>query len=164
MFDWYFLSLQTAALSSALVAGVFLTFSDFVMRSLAKAGETAGAIVMQNINREVFRWIFMCLLLGMSIASPILAGIAAQSAEDPARYWVLAGGITYFLGVFGVTMAVNVPRNNRLELIDTAEPAALEYWKMYLSEWTFWNHLRTASAALAAVSFLVAGNLRLLAG
>ena len=50
-----FLLIQFAILAYALVGGVFLAFSDFVMRPLALTGGAGGVEVMQSINREVLR-------------------------------------------------------------------------------------------------------------
>ena len=41
---------QGAVIACALVVGVFLTFSDFVMRSLNWSSPEAGIEVMQSIN------------------------------------------------------------------------------------------------------------------
>ena len=62
--------------ASAIVAGVFLTFSDFVMQSLAAANPAGGIQSMQIINRKVFKTVFMVLLLGMSALSPALISYA----------------------------------------------------------------------------------------
>jgi uncharacterized membrane protein len=36
----------------------------------------------------------------------------------------------------------------------TAEAA--EYWPAYIREWTFWNHVRTAASAAAALTYVLA--------
>ena len=41
------------------------------MRSLAIPGGSGGVEAMHAINREVFRWIFMALFLGMASYFPI---------------------------------------------------------------------------------------------
>ena len=71
---WFFIVCEISVIACGLVSGVFLTFSDFVMRSLDGARTAAGVEVMQVINREVFRSVFMFLLLGMSALSPFLIG------------------------------------------------------------------------------------------
>ncbi|MEM9441833.1 MAG: hypothetical protein AAGA73_15430 [Pseudomonadota bacterium] len=65
---------QFVILAYALLGGVFLAFSDFIMRSLANTGGTGGIEAMQVINREVFRWVFMALFLGMAAGSLFLVG------------------------------------------------------------------------------------------
>ena len=56
-----FLATQLAVIATGLVAGVFLTFSDFVMRSLSASEAIAGAEAMQEINRKVYGSIFLTL-------------------------------------------------------------------------------------------------------
>ena len=58
------------AMATGLVAGVFLTFSDFVMKSLFAAEPAAGTEAMQIINRKVYNSIFMVLLIGMIRSRP----------------------------------------------------------------------------------------------
>ena len=53
-------------------------------------------------------------------------------------------------------MACNVPRNERLKALTAESPAAHEYWRTYLREWTRWNHVRTAAALAAAACGIVA--------
>ena len=65
--QWMLLASEFSVIAFALVAGVFLTFSDFVMRSLAATQPAGGIEAMQQINRKVFRTLFMVLLIGMAI-------------------------------------------------------------------------------------------------
>ena len=73
MSPFFFILLQFAILAYALVGGVFLAFSDFIMRSLSLTGGVGGVEAMQVINREVFRWVFMALFLGMAAVSLLVA-------------------------------------------------------------------------------------------
>jgi uncharacterized membrane protein len=57
----------------ALIAGVFLSFSDFVMRGLAQAPDTAGPNAMVGINWTVNHSIFMVLFIGLLAVSVALA-------------------------------------------------------------------------------------------
>ncbi|WP_299417885.1 anthrone oxygenase family protein [uncultured Sulfitobacter sp.] len=147
---------QVSVVAYALVAGVFLTFSDFVMTSLAKA-DPAGAIqTMQIINREVFRTIFMVLLLGMSAVSPMIVVYAIGTDIGYAQNWIVAAGALYFLGTFIVTLVFNVPMNNRLDRMQFNSAEAAAYWLRYVPAWRFWNWVRTIAAALASLCLLIA--------
>ena len=154
---WFFYLCQFSIIASVLVAGVFLTFSDFVMRSLNGAETSAGIEVMQVINREVFRTVFMVLLLGMSVLSPILFGLAYQTLTGPAAYWIMAGAAAYFVGTFAVTVVFNVPMNVHLDGLDHTSDEAASYWSgTYFPDWTFWNYVRAIAAAIAGACFLAA--------
>ncbi|MCV6592642.1 MAG: DUF1772 domain-containing protein [Silicimonas sp.] len=150
---FFFLFLQIAILAYALVAGVFLAFSDFIMRSLAITG--GGVEAMQVINREVFRWVFMTLFLGMAAASVVIAGSAWLTLEGPAAMLILAGALVYFFGCFAVTIFFNVPMNEALAGMALGEAATRDYWLgTYVPRWTFWNSVRTVASALAAALLL----------
>lgn len=145
------LSLTLTALATALVGGVFLTFSDFVMRSLSAATPEAGMEAMQLINRKVYQSVFMVLLLGLV---PVVIALALAEGSR----WTIAGGVIYLAGVMGVTMLGNVPMNKRLDLL-RRDPAGLAYWRDYAHRWTRWNHVRSVASILAAASFLIAAGL-----
>lgn len=154
---WFFALSQVSIIACAVVSGVFLTFSDFVMRSLDGAKTAAGVEVMQVINREVFRSAFMFLLLGMSALSPILIGYAYFRLEGPAGDLIMTGGTIYLAGVFVVSLVFNVPMNNRLEAKDYASAEAATYWtNTYMPQWTFWNYVRAVASAASAICFLAA--------
>ena len=82
--QWMLYASEFSVIAYALVAGVFLTFSDFVMRSLAATQPAGGIEAMQLINRKVFRTLFMVLLIGMAVVSPIMAAFAIWQEGGPA--------------------------------------------------------------------------------
>jgi len=156
-FDWFFFICQGAIVAASLVSGVFLTFSDFVMRSLRGAGAESGIKVMQIINREVLATLFMVLLLGLAVVSLFLAGYAGLWISGSVSAMVVVGSLLYLVGVFGVTLVFNVPMNQRLETMDCASNEAMDYWaRIYLPRWTFWNSVRTAASAGTAICILIA--------
>jgi uncharacterized membrane protein len=146
-----------SVVASALVAGVFLSFSDFVMRSLNKTDRPGGIEAMQIINREVFRTFFMVLLIGMSALSVVLIWLAWPTSAGMSRSLIIAGSATYILGVFAVTLLGNVPMNIRLDRLDHRKAVTNAYWAdAFYPRWTLWNHVRTFAAIAASVSFLLA--------
>lgn len=147
--------IQFAILAYALIGGVFLAFSDFIMRSLAHTRGTGGLEAMQIINREVFRWVFMSLFLGMTIVSLIITVYAAFYLEAPAATLITASGLVYLIGCFGITVLFNVPMNEALASMDSGSTTAKEYWtKTYLPRWTLWNTIRTIACVLSAAMLL----------
>ncbi len=144
-----------SGLLMALVAGVFLAFSDFVMRSLSDASPRAGIESMQLINRKVYSSVVLVWLLGLVPVSAILSAYAWAFVQGPAQAWFVAGGVFYFVGTFMVTMLGNVPMNRRLDTMATDVAATQIYWISYATFWTMWNHVRTVASALAAGSFLI---------
>jgi len=152
---WLLLTYEVSLISCALVAGVFLTFSDFVMRSLNGARTSAAVEVMQGINREVFKTVFMVLLIGMWGLSAALGAFAYLGALGSSSTAILWAAIVYSIGVAGVTLVFNVPMNTRLATKDYDSPKGAAYWTdVYYPRWTFWNWLRGVASAVAAVFYL----------
>ncbi len=147
---------QIAVIACGLVSGVFLTFSDFVMKSLAATEPAGGIQSMQLINRKVYKTVFMVLLLGMSFVSPVFIGYAYFYVSGPAMYPIVVGGVVYFFGVFIVSLLFNVPMNQRLDVMDYTAKDTHAYWQTYVPVWSFWNYIRAIASGGAAVCFLLA--------
>lgn len=147
--------LQIAILAYAVLGGVFLAFSDFIMRSLTLSHRTGGVEAMQTINREVFRGVFMVLFLGMTAVSLLTIYYAAFAHSGWTRTLIAMSGLVYLLGCFGVTIVCNVPMNNILARMDLASDTTLNYWAdVYLPRWTFWNTIRTLACCLSSALLL----------
>ncbi len=154
---WLLLISEISLISTALVAGVFLTFSDFVMRSLNGARMSAGVEVMQFINREVYKTIFMVLLIGMWGVSAALGAYAYLYHAGSGVAELVLAAIIYSVGVMGVTLVFNVPMNTKLEAQAYDSPEGAAYWSdVYYPKWTFWNWVRGSASALTAVVYLSA--------
>lgn len=145
---------QFSVLGFALVGGCFLAFSDFLMRSFARTPGAGGAEAMQVINKEVFRYVFMALFLGLAPVSLALAAYGLGTGVGTGRGAALIGaaGLVYILGCFLVTIVFNVPLNTKLADLDAQSADAQRFWRnIYLPQWTFWNTVRTAACVLAAI-------------
>lgn len=154
--NWIIYASLTAGLSSALVAGVFQAFSDFVMPGLIRSEPKGGIESMQHINRTVFRSVFLATFL---ILVPVLLAFSAFAwfqMDGIARGLIISGTAVYILSVFGVTIAGNVPMNERLDGMAYASAEAGTYWQTYGKVWTNWNHVRTLGSVATAICFLLA--------
>ncbi|MEM7503520.1 MAG: anthrone oxygenase family protein [Pseudomonadota bacterium] len=141
---------------AALVGGVFLAFSDFVMRGLTLTEGAGGIEAMQHISRTVLRSVFLTTFLALVPASIAMAVYASFKLSGSAQQLFVAGAVIYCVTVFAVTMFRNVPMNNRLEALPPASTEAQDYWNTYGHVWTRWNHVRTVGSWAAAGCFLVA--------
>jgi uncharacterized membrane protein len=151
----FFFLIQFSILAYALVGGVFLAFSDFIMRSLSLTGGHGGVEAMQVINREVFRWVFMALFLGMAAVSLIVAGYGAFGISGPEGTLIMMAGLVYLIGCFGVTVFFNVPMNEALASMEMSSGTTRDYWlQTYVPRWTFWNSVRTGACTVSAALLL----------
>lgn len=147
------LGLWGAALGTGTMAGVYFTFSTFVMKSLDRLPESQGISAMQSINRQILSSLFMPLFFGTSALSLGLGLWALMRWGQPGAAAVLMGALVYILGMFVCTAAGNVPLNDMLDGIAPQQADAARHWARYLTQWTRLNHLRTVASALAAGLF-----------
>ena len=156
MIDWLDVVAVVALLGAAVIAGVFFAFSSFVMGALARLPAEQGIAAMQSINVVVINPHFLGVFFGTAVMSVIAMVLAGLRWSEPAAVLNLSGGALYLLGTLLVTMRGNVPLNNALAGVAPETPRAEAEWRRYVRDWTRWNHLRTAAALGAALSFSLA--------
>ncbi|HEX8538944.1 MAG TPA: anthrone oxygenase family protein [Cystobacter sp.] len=154
IFDKSFLPLTVlAALGCGLMAGLFFTFSTFVMKALSRLPPGEGMAAMQAINAAILNPLFFALFFG-TVAVCLWAVVASLLRwHHEGSGYRLAGGALYLVGGFLVTVVFNVPMNEKLAATPSTSPEAAALWSSYLTSWTAWNHVRTV-ASLAAAALL----------
>ncbi len=150
MNDTQYVATFATALGSGLIAGVFFTFSTFVMAALKKLPPAQGIAAMQSINVLAVTAAFMTLLFGTALASLGVGIAAVLGATDLPIELLVAGAAFYLIGTIGVTIAGNVPLNNRLAELDPNAAGSVSVWDDYVARWTRLNHVRTVTALAAA--------------
>jgi uncharacterized membrane protein len=154
----YLIATTAAAVSSAAIGGLFYAFSTFVMAGLDRANPDQAIAAMRGINAEAqANAPFLVLFVGSTLLALGVGIATAFRLTQPGAGYVFAGAV---LGVvaFAVTMAFNVPLNDRLDAVDPTALAAtdaLREWQAYLVPWTAWNHVRTVAPLLGSVLMLV---------
>lgn len=140
------------ALGCGLVAGVFFAFSTFVMNALARLQPKEGIIAMQSINITAINPLFMLALFGTAVACIFLAVSSVLKWHQPGAAYLLVGSLLYLIGTVLVTIAFNVPLNDALAIAKPDSTEGANLWAKYLTNWTFWNHVRTIAALAAALT------------
>lgn len=153
---WLFPITLSATLGCGLMAGLFFTFSVFVMQALAALPAAQGMAAMKSINVVILNPLFLLVFLGTAAVSVYAVVFALRHGEEPGRVFLLAGGLLYLAGSLIVTMAFNVPMNDALASANAATPEGVRVWTNYLSVWTAWNHVRTAASLAATAAFALA--------
>ncbi|QJE96311.1 DUF1772 domain-containing protein [Luteolibacter luteus] len=138
-------------LACGLMAGVFFTFSSFVMKALEKIPAAEGISAMQSINVCAVKSWFLPAFLGSGVLCLAVTATTVGKLDLPAARLMFAGAVIHFVGCFLVTMVFNVPLNNGLAAVSANAPASTETWSDYLSRWTMWNHVRTLSSFVATL-------------
>ena len=144
------------ALGCGLIAGAFFAFSSFVMPALKRLPTGGGIAAMQSINILAVTPAFMTTLFGTAATCLGLIAWATFSWGEQPTALVLAGGALYIVGTIGVTIACNVPLNDRLATLHPQSSDAAGRWEEYVTKWTAWNHVRVAVALAAAALLTIA--------
>jgi uncharacterized membrane protein len=145
-----------AVLGCGLIAGVFFAFSTFVMKALAQQPPPQGIAAMQSINITAINPWFMTAFLGTAASCLFLAVSSLLKWYRPGAIYLLVGSLLYLIGTFLVTMVGNVPLNDGLAIADPNSTDGAKLWANYLTQWTFWNHVRTVAAIAATTMFSIA--------
>ena len=145
-----------AALGAGLIAGFFFAFSACVMGALGRLQPALGMAAMQSINIVVLNPLFLGIFFGTAIVCIVLSTAALLIWPAAGSEYLVAGSLFYLVGTILVTVAGNVPLNNRLATVERHSIEGQELWARYLSRWTAWNHLRTLASLLAMISFILA--------
>jgi len=155
MSDLLFVLTLLAALGSGLMAGLFFAFSNSIMQALAKRPAPVGIAAMQSIDETILNPVFFLVFFGTALIGLVLAVMALIGWEGAGSAWRLAGGLLYLVGSIGITMAFNVPLNNRLAKAVPESAEGATFWSQYVSVWTAWNHARTLGCLGATGSFIL---------
>jgi uncharacterized membrane protein len=143
------------ALGCALNGGVLFAFSAFVLPALGRLAPAEGIRAMQSINVVAITPAFMTAFVGTAALCVALIAVALAAADGPAA-WLVAGALTYVVGVFALTRAYNVPLNDGLARLGPAAADADAQWRRYRRLWARANHLR-AAAGVAAAGLIIGG-------
>lgn len=143
--------LITTAIFVGLMAGFFFSYSSSVSLGLGKLGDKEFLNAMQQINKEVENPVFFMCFFG----SLVLLGVSVFWFKNQAGFpFLLLAFFSYFLGVFLVTVFVNVPLNNQLDgfdLLTATDISAKEMRNIFEKKWNWWNTIRTLSSILSLV-------------
>lgn len=145
---WMAVAWVLAAVSlllSGAMAGFFYAYSVSVMRGLDAVAPADAIRAMQGINATIRNAAFAPAFFGTPVAE-ILAGLTFLLLKRRAAgLLLLLAAAVYIGGAFVPTVAVNVPMNEALAVVQVPEDpaAAASLWHDYAARWTRWNDLRT---------------------
>ena len=143
-------------IGAGIVGGTFFAFSTFIMNALAQLPTNQGVAAMQRINVVVLNPLFLGVFLGTALLAAACVVMSVLNWSTPRSVLLLVSGALYLIGSILVTLVLNVPRNERLSGLDPESSQAAEYWVVYLREWSFWNHVRSAASVASAACSAVA--------
>lgn len=148
--------LLAECVGAGLIGGLFFAFSTFIMQALDRLPAAQAIAAMQAINSAILIPVFFLAFFGTAALAVLLAVLALIGFADPVPL-ILVGAVAYLVGTIAVTMAANVPLNDRLARFPPSggEDAA-SAWRSYRIPWTRWNHVRTLTSLVSAIAFALA--------
>lgn len=156
--------LFTTVLFSGLVAGLFYAYSCSVNPGLKALSDTEYIRAMQSINVSIQNPVFFLAFMGLLVVFPVSA---YQCFGNSATYYLLiASMLIYFVFVFGITAAANVPLNEQLAAFPTAQATPSEITAMrkaFEKPWNFFHSIRTVASVISfglLVVFLLRQNFK----
>ena len=138
-----------SCVGSGMMAGLFVSFSTFMMKALGSLDRSEGMRAMQAINRLIVRPSFLLIFIGTAAFSTTSAFLS-YDCVGPWRYICLSAAI-YTVGCLLSTIAFNIPLNNQLDNADSSIDEGHALWDRYLVQWTHWNHLRSFATLVSTV-------------
>jgi uncharacterized membrane protein len=145
-----------AALLTALITGLFYAYSCSINNGLGRLNDIEYMKAMQSINRAILNPLFFASFMGTLIVLPVCTWFTYKAGgTSMAFYLILAAAIVYIAGVFGVTMAGNVPLNNALDKFNIAA-ASVEEIKIQRAAFEIpWNRLHSIRTIACVVSLVL---------
>lgn len=143
-----------AIVGGGLVTGILFAFSNFALRALEDLPAEQGMHTMQRINERIQNPVFLALFFGTPVLCVLIIVATLGDFDVPGAPVQLFGALTYLAGPFAITVARNVPLNNRLA--DAATGDAGTVWPSYRRDWQRWNHVRSY-LGIVSLMLLAAG-------
>lgn len=145
--------LLITAVLTALIAGLFYAYSCSVVLGLGKLSDTEYLKSMQSINREILNPVFFMSFMGTAVLLPVTTFLFR--GEQPVFIFLLLASAAYLIGVFGVTVAGNVPLNDMLDKLDISSSTTEAVKQMRESFENRWNLLNTIRTVFSVISIVL---------
>jgi uncharacterized membrane protein len=137
-----------------MVTGLFWGWAFSAMPGLRSVDDRTYVASMQPINRAILNPMFLVAFTGTVVVLAVAALTTFLAGDTRRAWWITAAAVTYTVGVFGVTVAGNVPLNDALDAFapagaDDAGFAAAR--RAYEGPWNRLHVIRSALGVLAVV-------------
>ncbi len=144
--------LVITAVATGLMAGLFFAWSVSVMPGIGRLADREFILSMQAMNRAILNPLFLSIFMGTAVLLPLSTYLSYQGAASP-RFWLLlAATVLYLAGIMGVTMAGNVPLNEKLDAFNIEQATADEisrFRAQFEDTWNRLNNMRTVANTLS---------------
>jgi len=151
--------LAITTFTTALMAGLFYAYSCSVNPGLGRLPDAMYLSAMQSINRAILNPVFFAGFMGALILLPVCTWLHYGTPLS-VRFWcLLAATVVYIIGVFGVTVAGNIPLNQALDAfkINPTDIETLARQRAaFEAKWNSFNTIRTVAAIVTVMLTIIA--------
>jgi uncharacterized membrane protein len=138
---------------TTLLAGVFFGYSVSVNGALRRLNDKEYVYTMQAINIVIQNPLFFLSFIGPVFLLPLVTFLSYGDSMLTFSL-LLASSIIYIIGVFGITVAGNVPLNEQLAKATDSEASAAR--RLFETRWVQLHTIRTVFAILVTVLYFIA--------
>jgi uncharacterized membrane protein len=147
--------LVATATSTALIAGLFYSYSCSVNLGLGKLPDAGYIAAMQSINKEILNPLFFASFMGTLLLLPISAWLQYKIGAYQSFHLLVVATLVYAVGVFGVTLFGNVPLNNALAGFNLPSASIEAVSKQRARFEIPWNRLHTVRTIFVIISLIL---------
>ncbi len=144
---------------TGLFAGLLYAFNVATVPALRSIKGTQHIAAMQAINDKIKNPVFFLSFFGPTILLPLAAYLHRDGSQFP---FLVAAAALHIIGGNGVTIAGNIPLNDRLDKVDVSQLSEAEADRIRKefqgpgTPWMRWHAVRTlAVIAATALVFIV---------
>ena len=147
--------LAIAILFTGLMAGIFFTWSNAVKPGIGKLSDLEYLRSLQSMNRVILNKAFIGIFLGAIIAVALVPIFHFKITPNSIFWLLLLALVTYWIGVFGVTVFGNIPLNEILDKINLESITLEEIKALRTSIEVKWNNLNLIRSISSGITFLL---------
>jgi len=150
--------LVIAGTLTGLLAGVFYAFNVAIVPALRSIKGTQHIAAMQAINEKIENPVFFLSFFGPSVLLPLAAYLHRDGPQFPL---LVAAAALHIIGANGVTVAGDIPLNNKLAKLDISQLSEAEADRIRQefqgpgSPWMRFHNLRTLAAIAATARIFI---------
>jgi len=150
---WDTVILVSTIFLTGLMAGIFFTWSNAVKPGIGKLSDLEYLRALQSMNRVILNKAFIGIFLGAVIAVALVPIFHFKLSPDNIFWIFILALVTYWIGVFGITVFGNIPLNEILDKINLESIALEEIKALRTSTEVKWNNLNLIRSISSGITF-----------
>ncbi|MEC5143912.1 anthrone oxygenase family protein [Chitinophaga sp. 212800010-3] len=151
--------LALALITTSLVTGVFYAFAVSVIPAFSQLSDATYMDAMQQINIAIVNPAFLLSFMGAPVLLPVVTWLYSRPAFTRRSALLLAATVIFVIGTFGVTVAGNIPLNDKLAAFQLQGATAAQIRAArgaFEGPWNSLHMVRTLAGMVALVLVVAA--------